>query len=92
MLAIAAGTGHSNWNNASGSTSSWMRKVRCWRWLFGKKITFFLMAKQVEDADVVAAIAASEEARVKPYSIPSTLDLKPSTLDLRLSDFKNPQV
>jgi len=42
MLARAAGTGHSNQHNAWGSTSFWMCKVRCWRWLFGNQIPISL--------------------------------------------------
>jgi hypothetical protein len=38
MLARAADTGHSNQHNAQGSTSFWMCKVRCWRWLFVNEI------------------------------------------------------
>ena len=38
MLARAAVTGHIDWHSAQGSTSFWMCKVRCWRWLFGNNI------------------------------------------------------
>ena len=40
MLARAADTGHSN----QGSTSFWMCKVRCWRWLFSNELTSSLRA------------------------------------------------
>ena len=41
MLARAADTGHNNWHDEYGSTSFWMCKVRCWRWLFGDKTPIF---------------------------------------------------
>jgi hypothetical protein len=35
ILARVADTGHSHQHNVFGSTSSWICKVRGWRWLFG---------------------------------------------------------
>ena len=40
MLARAADTGYSHWQNAYGSTSFWMGKVRRQRGLFGNNISF----------------------------------------------------
>ena len=37
-----AETGHSGLHIAMGSTSFWMGKVRCWRWLFGENMRICL--------------------------------------------------
>ena len=62
MLAKAADTGHSNWDNAKGSTSFWMREVWCWFCLFGNKIPISVACQ-------LSSVNLGESCLVITYSV-----------------------